>query len=282
MFAEYKPNSLKLKNKTLSLEKPVVMGILNTTRDSFFDGGKYHTTETALLRCEEMLKQGASIIDIGGQSSRPGAEIISTDEELNQTVPFVEAICRRFPEAVLSVDTFRAEVARKCVEAGAGIVNDISAGDDDPAMLKTVADLGVPYIAMHKKGIPETMQLNPQYSNVAEEVYQYLGHKAGQCKLLGIRNLVLDPGFGFGKTMEHNYRLLKRLDLLHRLNCPVLVGVSRKSMVWKLLESKPEQALNGTTAVHMLALMKGAHILRVHDVREAVECIRIADYINSL
>ena len=282
MFAEYKPYSLKIKNKPFAPDGPVVMGILNTTEDSFFDGGKYHTTDQALFRCEAMLNQGAAIIDIGGQSTRPGAEMQSTDEELRRTVPIIAAIAARFPEALISIDTFRASVARQAIEAGACMVNDVSAGEDDADMLQTVAGMQVPYIAMHKQGIPKTMQDNPQYRDVCSEVINYLDQRLALMNRMGINDVILDPGFGFGKTLEHNYSLLKHLNLFHTLNRPLLIGVSRKSMVCKLLKTNPEHALNGSTALHMLALMQGAHILRVHDVKEAVECVRIASFIRSV
>lgn len=282
MFSEYKSYSLKIKNKPLTLDKPLVMGILNTTSDSFFDGGKYHTIESALRRCELMLNEGADIIDIGGQSTRPGAEIQSVDDELRKTVPFIEAIIKRFPDTLISIDTFRAAVAEQAVAAGAGIINDVSAGEDDADMLAIVSKTGVPYIAMHKKGMPKTMQDNPQYHDVCTEIINYFDDKLTLFNSKGIDNVVIDPGFGFGKTLEHNYKLLKHLDLFHALKCPVLVGVSRKSMVWKLLETDPQNALNGTSALHIIALMNSANILRVHDVKEAVECVTICSYFRKV
>lgn len=282
MFSEYKSYSLKIKNKPLTLENPIVMGILNTTDDSFFDGGKYHTTESALFRCEQMLKEGAAIIDIGGQSTRPGADIQHPDDEIRKTIPYIEAILKRFPDTLISIDTFRATVAEKAVEAGAVIINDVSAGEDDPDMLDIVSKSGVTYVAMHKKGMPKTMQDNPQYHDVCTEIINYFDDKLALFNSKGINNIVIDPGFGFGKTLEHNYLLLKHLDLFHALKCPVLVGVSRKSMVWKLLKSDPQQALNGTSALHMIALLNSANILRVHDVKEAVECVTISNYFRGV
>ncbi len=282
MFSEYKSYSLKIKNKPFTLDKPLVMGILNTTSDSFFDGGKYHTIETALARCETMLNEGAEIIDIGGQSTRPGADIQSVEDELQKTVPFIEAIIKRFPDTLISIDTFRAAVAEQAVAAGAGIINDVSAGEDDADMLDIVSKSGVPYIAMHKKGMPKTMQDNPQYHDVCAEIINYFDDKLALFNSKGIDNVVIDPGFGFGKTLEHNYLLLKHLDLFHALKCPVLVGVSRKSMVWKLLKTNPQNALNGTSALHMIALLNSANILRVHDVKEAVECITICNFFRSV
>ena len=277
MFAEYKPYSLKIKNIPYSITRPQVMGILNTTDDSFYDGGKYHTIDKALFRCEDMLHEGADIIDIGGQSTRPGADLITENEEIRRTAPVIDAIIKRFPNCIISIDTFRAAVANHAVRAGAAIINDVSAGDDDEDMVKTVSRLQVPYIAMHKKGLPKTMQDQPHYENVLQEVKSYLENKVKLYQNAGIEDIVLDPGFGFGKTLDDNYHLLKHLETFHTLNCPLLVGVSRKSMVWKLLSTEPSKALNGSTALHMLALAKGAHILRVHDVKEAVECVKIAE-----
>jgi dihydropteroate synthase len=277
MFAEYKPYSLKIKNINYSITRPQVMGILNTTDDSFYDGGKYHTIDKALFRCEDMLHEGADIIDIGGQSTRPGADMITEDEEIRRTAPIIDAIIKRFPDCIISIDTFRAAVANHAVRAGAAIINDVSAGDDDEDMVKIVSRLQVPYIAMHKKGLPKTMQDQPHYNDVLQEVKLYLENKLIIYREAGIEEVVLDPGFGFGKTLDDNYHLLKHLEVFHTLNCPILVGVSRKSMVWKLLATEPSKALNGSTALHMLALAKGAHILRVHDVKEAIECVKIAE-----
>jgi dihydropteroate synthase len=281
MFTEYKPYSLKIKNKPFSLESPCVMGILNTTEDSFYDGGKFRTIEKALKQTEKLLLEGASIIDIGGQSTRPGAEQISLDDEINRTAPVIEAIMKTFPDAVLSIDTYQAQVAKHAIEAGASIINDVSAGEDDIDMLRTVAALQVPYIAMHKKGRPKTMQNSPEYRDVNAEILAYFQEKLKLYDSLQIENVILDPGFGFGKTLKHNYEILNKLDALHQLNRPVLVGVSRKSMIWKLLETDPEHALNGTTFVHTIALLKGAHIIRAHDVKEAVECVKLTETLRD-
>lgn len=277
MFAEYKPYSLKIKNKPYSIDRPKIMGILNTTDDSFFDGGKYHTIDAALFRCETLLHEGADWIDIGGQSTRPGAEIITENEEIRRTAPVIDAIVKRFPDSIISIDTFRSVVARHAIQAGADIINDVSAGDDDPLMLTTVSRLDVPYIAMHKKGQPKDMQIKPEYRDVLTEIQSYFQSKAEIFHTHQIKDVIIDPGFGFGKTIQHNYHLLKHLDVFHALNFPILVGLSRKSMIWKLLSSSPEQALNGSTACHILALAKGAHILRVHDVKEAKDCVKIAE-----
>lgn len=275
MLAEFKPYSIKLKNVQKILEQPMIMGILNTTSDSFFDGGKYHTIETALHRCDKLLTEGADIIDIGGQSTRPGADMTTPNEEIQKTVPVIEAIVKRFPEVIISIDTFRAKVAHLAVEAGACIVNDVSAGDDDELMIPTVASLNVPYIAMHKKGIPKTMQDNPLYRNVVMEVDNYFKLKIQQLDSAGIKDIIIDPGFGFGKTLENNYELMQHLGDFHHFSKPILVGISRKSMIWKLLDTNPDGALNGTTVLNTIAIQKGAQILRVHDVREAVEVRKI-------
>lgn len=275
MFTHFKSCTLQIRGEAYLIDRPKVMGILNTTLNSFFDGGKYHTMDTALARVEMMLKEGADMIDVGGQSSRPGADMIHEDEELSRTIPVIAAISQRFPGILISIDTFRAGVAKQAIAAGAAIVNDISAGDDDVEMFETVAALGVPYIAMHKQGTPKTMQQDPQYADVTQEIMHYLKQKNELCQSMGIRDVIIDPGFGFGKTLEHNYRLMKDLNLFHELNCPLLVGVSRKSMVCKLLRLDPKDALNGSTVLHTVALLQGAHILRVHDVKEAVEAVKI-------
>lgn len=259
----------------------MIMGILNTTSDSFFDGGKYHTIETALRRCEQMMTDGADIIDIGGQSTRPGALLINTESELERTIPVIEAIIKRFPETIISIDTFRARVAGAAVETGAKIINDVSAGEDDPDMIELVARLQVPFIAMHKKGKPQDMQNNPEYGNVVKELLSYFDNKIAQLELAGIKDIILDPGFGFGKTLEHNYSIMKHLGNFHQFSRPLLVGISRKTMIWKLLKTNPEGALNGTSALNTIALMAGAHILRVHDVREAVECRSIIEALRG-
>jgi dihydropteroate synthase len=281
MLADFKSYSIKLGDSSLLIEKPMVMGILNTTSDSFFDGGKYHTIDSALERCEQMLTEGADIIDIGGQSTRPGAELISLEEELKRTIPVIEAIRRRFPQTIISIDTFNAQVAKAAVIAGAQIINDVSAGDDDADMIPTVAECQVPFIAMHKKGKPATMQNQPEYGNVVEEVSQYFKMKLKQLDDAGIKDIVLDPGFGFGKTMAHNYQLIREMASFHTYQRPLLIGISRKTMIWKLLKTDPEGALNGTTALNTIALMAGAHIIRVHDVKEAVECRSIVEALRG-
>ena len=256
------------------------MGILNTTPDSFFDGGRYGGVDEALIQAERMLRAGAGIIDVGGASSRPGAEVVSETDELSRVMPVVEAIHRRFPEALLSVDTWRSSVARMAVEAGARMVNDISAGAFDPALYPALSELNrkspIYYVLMHMQGTPATMQLNPEYDDVVTEVLDFFLFKLHELQQMGIYDVVLDPGFGFGKTVEHNYALLRRLaDFQTVTGRPVLAGISRKSMICKVLGVNPEQALNGTTALHMVALQNGARILRAHDVKEAVETVKL-------
>lgn len=267
--------SINCKGTLLSLETPLVMGILNVTPDSFYDGGKFYSKDSLLPQVEKMLQQGAAIIDIGGYSSRPGASEVSETDELSRVIPAIEQIIKQFPNTIISIDTFRALVAQQAVQSGASLVNDISAGDDDPLMLKTVAKLGVPFIAMHKKGSPQTMQLNPNYQDVTVEVLDYFIKKVKQCTDEGIVDIILDPGFGFGKTIEHNYSLLKNLETFKMLDCPMLVGVSRKGMIKNLLNISSDEALNGTTVLNTIALTKGAHILRVHDAKEAVEAVKL-------
>ena len=272
--------NINIKNTLPDLRTPVVMGILNVTPDSFSDGGKYTDLDQAVQQVEKMVAEGATILDIGGYSSRPGAAEVSIQEELDRVVPVIQRL-KDFTDIFLSIDTFRSRVAAEAVQAGANMVNDISAGEDDDAMLVTVASLGVPYIAMHKQGKPKTMQTNPQYTDVVGEVFEYLQKKITQCKAAGIEEVIIDPGFGFGKTTSHNYELLKNLNELTRLNVPILAGISRKSMLYKVLEISPEEALNGTTFLHAYALQGGATILRVHDVKEAMECVQLYNRINN-
>ncbi|MCP4439210.1 MAG: dihydropteroate synthase [Aureispira sp.] len=259
----------------LDLNTPKIMGILNVTPDSFYDGGKWHSDKLLLQQVEAMLEDGASIIDIGGVSSKPGAQEVSLQEELKRVVPVVGTIAKQFPEALISIDTFRAEVAQQGIEAGGHIINDISAGTLDKKLIETVAELRVPYILMHMQGIPKNMQNNPSYSNVLLNIFDFFIERVRFLQQAGIKDVVLDVGFGFGKTLEHNYTLLKHLSTFHLLNIPILAGISRKSMIWKALKSSPDKALNGTTALHMVALQQGAKILRVHDVKEAVEVIQL-------
>ncbi|MBC2839796.1 dihydropteroate synthase [Robiginitalea sp. SC105] len=259
----------------IDLSTPRVMGILNTTPDSFYDGGRFTDARTALLRAEQLLADGADFLDVGGYSSRPGADEVSEAEELGRVVPLVERLVREFPEAVISVDTFRSRVAREALAAGAAMVNDITAGEADAGMLPLVAENQVPIILMHMRGTPASMSQLTTYDHLLTDILQYLSGRLAAARDLGIQDVLADPGFGFAKTREQNFELLRSLEGFRILDVPVLVGLSRKSMIWKTLGTSPEDALNGTTALHMLALSGGASILRVHDVREAVECIRL-------
>lgn len=271
----HEATTLNCKGKLLDLSRPLVMGILNITDDSFFPGSRMTTPEQALENAIVMQNEGASIIDIGGMSSRPGSLPISEEEELNRILPVIELITRQLPEAILSIDTYRSGVAKLAVEAGASIINDISAGRMDANMYKTVGQLKVPYILMHMKGSPADMQLKPVYENVVEEVLDFFIAELGKLREAAIRDVIIDPGFGFGKTVEHNYQLLKNLHVFKITGVPILTGISRKSMIYKVLNTTPELALNGTSALHMVALQQGARILRTHDVAEAVEVIAL-------
>ena len=267
--------TINCKGTLIDLTVPAVMGILNVTPDSFFDGGK-HTNDADLLRhAESMLSQGATFIDVGAYSSKPSAAQVSESEELSRIVPVVDLLMKNFPEALLSVDTFRSRVAQDCIEHGAAIINDISAGYLDDQMLEVVAMFQVPYIMMHMRGTPQTMQTFTNYDDIIREMMFYFSERVQQARALGINDIIADPGFGFAKTLEQNYQVLQKLELFAHLDVPLLVGFSRKSMIYKLLKSSPEKALNGTSVLNTIALQKGANILRVHDVREAVECIRI-------
>jgi dihydropteroate synthase len=266
---------LQSRGRLLSLEAPLIMGILNVTPDSFFAGSRKATIGEIVTTAGEMLAAGATILDVGGASSKPGAKVISAFEEETRVVPAIRAIGKAFPQAWISIDTFHASVAAAAVLAGAHIVNDISGGQLDAAMLHTVAQMQVPFIAMHMQGTPQTMQLAPHYENVVLEVLERLYDRLAACRQVGIKDVILDVGFGFGKTTDHNYELLRNGAAFRALGCPLLAGLSRKGMVWKPLGIRPEGALNGTTALHMLALLEGASILRVHDVPEAVEAIKL-------
>ncbi|MET4142392.1 dihydropteroate synthase [Pedobacter sp. UYP1] len=269
--------TLNLKGELLDLSRPCVMGILNLTPDSFYSNSRMGSIDAALERAEICLKEGAAFIDIGAYSSRPGAAGVTTDEELRRMIPAIAAISKRFPEAKLSIDTFRAKVARESIAAGAHVVNDISGGNLDELMFETVAALNVPYILMHMQGTPQTMQQKPVYKNIGLEVVDYLAEKVNALKALGVKDIILDPGFGFAKNTTHNYQLMNQLENLGVFGLPVLVGISRKSMIYKLLGTTADEALNGTTVLNTIALQKGAVILRVHDVKAAVECISIVE-----
>jgi dihydropteroate synthase len=274
-------HTLNIRGKLFVLNTPKVMGILNVTPNSFYDGGKLKTDKDILLLAEKMITEGADFIDIGGMSTKPNAEEISVAEELKRVLPVIQLLQQNFPETILSLDTYRAVVAKAGIEAGVGIINDISAGMFDNDMFQIVSAHQVPYIMMHIQGTPQTMQQNPQYENVVQEVLQYFIQKTAAAQQTGINDIIIDVGFGFGKTLAHNYTLLKYLNDLSILNKPLLVGLSRKSMICKLLEVKPSEALNGTTALNTLALLNGAAILRVHDVKEAKEVIKIAEFYRN-
>lgn len=269
--------SLNIRGTLFELSTPLVMGILNVTPDSFYAGSRTQTEDDIRRRCRQIMDEGAGIIDVGAYSSRPDAAHISAEEEMKRLDTGLRIVREEFPEAIVSVDTFRADVAERCVnEYGVDIINDISAGDMDERMFDTVARLQVPYIMMHMQGTPQTMQQAPHYDNVVKEVFLYLAERIHRLHDMGVNDLILDPGFGFGKTLEHNYTLMACLEeFVHTFDLPLLVGVSRKSMIYKLLGGTPADALNGTTVLNTIALMKGAHILRVHDVKEAVEAVRI-------
>ena len=266
----------------LGLKSPQIMGILNLTPDSFYDGGKYGSTQDILDKVGEMLKNGASIIDIGAYSSRPNAKHISEKEETQRLLPVIKLVVKEFPTAILSVDTFRSEIAKKVVALGAHMINDISGGNMDNNMFQTIAELQVPYILMHMQGNPQNMQDNPTYKNITEDVKQYFQLKLNLLNDLGAKDVMLDVGFGFGKTLQQNYELLRDLNEIKNLGCPILVGISRKSMLYKVLETTPDHSLNATSIAHTIALLNGADILRVHDVKEAVEVLKICNqYTNS-
>lgn len=267
---------LKLNQRLYDLRKPVVMGIVNVTPDSFFSLSRFKSGRSLLNQVEQQIADGATIIDVGGYSTRPQAEPVSSEEELRRISEPIELIRKKFPDVPVSVDTFRAEVARAVVERyGVAMINDVSGGTLDPLMFETVAAMKVAYVLMHTKGTPQTMQSMTEYDALVPDIIHFLEKRVAQLHLLGVNDVVIDPGFGFAKTPEQNYELLRKLEYFKEIEVPLLVGVSRKSMIYKLLETTPEAALNGTTAVHMLALMGGASILRVHDVKEAMEAIKI-------
>ncbi|CAG5084475.1 Dihydropteroate synthase [Parvicella tangerina] len=259
----------------ISLDAPKVMGIVNMTPDSFYDGGAYNDIDAALIQVEKHLSEGATFIDIGGYSSRPGASSISVEEEINRVVPVVRAIHKKFPKAVISIDTFRSEVARAAISEGGSIINDISAGELDPKMFGAIIELNVPYIMMHMKKTPKDMQKGIHYDHLLLEIGNYFSKKVNHLHASGVKDIILDVGFGFAKTIEHNYQLLGNLQHFDFLKLPMLAGISRKSMLYKPLNTSTEQALNATTAANMIALQNGANLLRVHDVKEAMECVTI-------
>ncbi len=272
--------TLNCKGRLLVIDKPVVMGILNVTPDSFYTGSRVSVTDI-LDRVEKMLNDGATILDIGGQSTRPGSTQVGTEEELKRVVSAIELISKKFPEAFISIDTYHAAVAKEAISAGASIVNDVSGGSLDEAMLSTVASLKVPFICMHMKGTPENMQQWTNYDDVTKEVLDYFIDKNDQCRKNGINDVIIDPGFGFAKNINQNFQLLQQLGIFKMLERPILVGLSRKSTVYKTLNVSAEEALNGSTVLHTIALLNGANILRVHDVKEAIEAIKLVDAYQS-
>lgn len=273
--------TINCKGKLIDLSTPKVMGILNVTPDSFYDGGQYKDESTILQQVETMLNDGATFIDIGGYSSRPGADYVTEAEELNRVIPVVDLILKYYPETLISIDTFRSEVAKKGIEAGAALINDISAGHLDNNMIDTIGTLGVPYIMMHMKGNPKTMQQLTDYDDLIKDIISYFGERIAKAHAAKINDIIIDPGFGFAKTLEQNFELLNHLELLQIVDKPLLAGISRKSMIYKTLNTTSENALNGTTALHMVALQKGAKILRVHDVKEAVDCVTLFNQLSK-
>lgn len=267
--------TLNCKGRILIIDKPLVMGIINVTPDSFFDGSRFNNVDEIVVEAEKMLNEGADILDIGGQSTRPGSELISSDQELERVIPAIKAITKKRPEAFISIDTFYSNVAIAAVEAGASIVNDISAGTMDNNMIATVAELKVPYILMHMKGTPQTMQQNAHYKNVTLEVLDYFISKTHELKKAGIGDIIIDPGVGFAKTIEQNFELLKNLSSFKMLDKAIMLGISRKSTIYKTLDVTANEALNGTTVLNTIGLMNGASILRVHDVKEARETVKL-------
>ena len=267
--------NITCKGKNIDLSIPKVMGILNITPDSFFDGGKYDSDKAIIKQTKKMLKQGATFIDIGAYSSRPNAKHISEKEELERILPIIKLLVNKFPDILISIDTFRSEVAKQSLEAGACIINDISGGNYDKEMFNVIAKYQVPYILMHMKGLPQNMQDNPEYNNVVQEIKDFFTLKTNQLKKLNVKDIILDVGFGFGKTIDHNYTILNKLDSFNTLDYPILAGISRKSMLYKVLKSKPSKMKNATSIANTIALLNGAKILRVHDVKEAAQCVII-------
>jgi dihydropteroate synthase len=273
----HQKSTLNVRGTLLDLSRPRVMGIVNITPDSFYDGGETYSVAGAVAQAGRMLEEGAAIIDIGAYSSRPNAEHISTENEIDRLIPALRAIVKEYPEAIISIDTFRASVARAAIDEGAHIINDISGGEMDPEMFRTMAELKVPYILMHMKGTPQTMVQEANYTNLFEEVFQYFLDKIGILRESGVVDLILDPGFGFAKTADQSFELLNRMDQFKLLELPLLAGLSRKSMICRTIDVTPDHALNGTTAANTIALIKGAKILRVHDVKAAAEAIKIVE-----
>jgi dihydropteroate synthase len=273
--------TINIKGNLLDISSPIIMGILNVTPDSFYDGGFYNSKNKVIDQVKKMVSDGASIIDIGGYSSRPGAEEISVDTELKRVLPVIKLIKKKYPKILISIDTFRSEVAKLSVECGADIINDISGGSLDSKMYKTIAKLNVPYIIMHMKGDPGNMMEKTNYKDIFGELNKYFNEKISLAESFGIKNIIIDPGFGFSKTTKQNFDILNNLNLFNQHKRPILVGVSRKSMIYKTLNTTPDNSLNGSTVLHTVSLLKGAKIIRTHDVKQANECIRLVSELNS-
>ena len=267
--------TINCRGQIIDLSTPKIMGILNITPNSFYDGGKYSLENNAVMQVEKMLKEGATFIDVGAYSTKPNAEFVSEEEELNRIIPLVKTLIKEFPEALLSIDTFRSTVAQECINNGAALINDISAGSLDEKMMGVIASNNVPYIMMHLRGTPQTMQSQTDYEHLITEMITYFSDKINKARSLGINDLIIDPGFGFAKTLDQNYEILSNLELFKVLDLPSLAGISRKSMIYKTLENTADDALNGTTVLNTIAITKGAHIIRVHDVKEAMECVKL-------
>jgi dihydropteroate synthase len=273
--------SINCKGNLIDLSTPKIMGIINVTPDSFYDGGKIKSDKGLLTKVESFLKEGANIIDIGGYSSRPGAKQVKEEEEIKRIIPSLKLIVNSFPEAIISIDTFRSKVANESLINGASIINDISAWEIDHELFDVIVKYKCPYILMHMKGTPSSMQSNPSYENVTQEIIKFLSDKLIKLHKNGVHDVIIDPGFGFGKTIEHNYKVMSELNQINLLEHPILVGISRKSMIYKILKINSLKSINGTTALNMLALSKGAKILRVHDIKEAVECVKIYQQLKN-
>ena len=273
--------TINLKGKLMNFSVPKIMGILNITPDSFYDGGRYNSKEKIQRQIEKMIISGADIVDVGGYSSRPGAKDISIEEELNRVIPVIEIIKKKFPKTIVSIDTFRSRVASEAIISGADIVNDISGGNLDSNMFETVSKHKVPYILMHMKGNPENMMSKTNYENVTKDVCKYFSQRINKAHSCGINDIIIDPGFGFSKTTQQNYELLNNLEFFKEFQRPIIIGISRKSMISKTLNTTPDKALNGSSVLHTISLMKGADILRTHDVKEAVECVKIVSQLKG-
>jgi len=273
--------TINIKGTLLDLTKPKIMGILNITPDSFFDGGDYNSEYKILNQVEKMLTEGADIIDVGGHSSRPGAKKISIEKETERVIPIINLIAGKFKNIIISIDTFRSEIARKAIEAGASIINDISGGDLDKKMYEVAGELKVPYIIMHMKGVPSNMQNETKYDNIIFDIIKNLSYKIDLAKKAGVLDIIIDPGFGFGKSLKDNFKILKNLSSFKQLNQPIMVGLSRKSMIYKILESSAKNVLNGTTCLNSISLNNGANIIRVHDVKEAKETVKLIEFMNE-